>query len=121
MCGTDIVAARPEAQKEGDRLGEGQSEVTDMLINLLHAPVKPSAISGGVYNGEGLAPVPRKMAKKIWQREFVDMGELLPEFWVQTGEGKSGLPQSRVRVIAEIFIWIQGSHHSAVSLHDNDC
>ena len=50
-CCTDIMGARPEAQREGDRLGEGQPEVTDMLTNLLQVPVEPSAILGGDRGG----------------------------------------------------------------------
>ena len=41
----------------------------------------------GIHVGEGLPPVPRKLADKIWRWEFVDMAELLPEFLV-SGEGR---------------------------------
>ena len=71
--GTDIATARPEARRERNRLEEGQPEVTDMLTNLLQAPVEPSAVFGGVYIGEGLAPSPANWPEKIWQWEFVDM------------------------------------------------
>ena len=35
----------------------------------------------GVYIGEVLPPVPKKLAEHIWQGEFIEMGELLPETW----------------------------------------
>ena len=45
----------------------------------------------GVYLGEGLPPVPVKLAVKIRKGEFVEMGELLPEFWSSTkGEEELG-------------------------------
>ena len=45
---------------------------------------------GGVSIGEGLAPVPWKMAEKIWRWEFVEMGDLLPENgMLRTEEGSS--------------------------------
>ena len=33
----------------------------------------------GVSIGESMAPVPRKMAEKIWRWEYVELGDLLPE------------------------------------------
>ena len=35
----------------------------------------------GMYMGEGVTPVSVKLAAKIRNRESVDMGKLLPEFW----------------------------------------
>lgn len=35
----------------------------------------------GVYIGEALPLVPKKLAEHIWQGEFIEMGELLPETW----------------------------------------
>ncbi len=37
--------------------------------------------SDGVYVGDGLAPVPAKLAARIRRGEYINMGELLPEFW----------------------------------------
>ena len=37
----------------------------------------------GIYVGEGMTPVQKKLADKIWRWEFVDMGELLPDSWTQ--------------------------------------
>ena len=59
----------------------------------------------GVYVGEGVAPVPKKVAEKIWRWDFVEMSELLQEFWVLAGE-REGLPR-RTRVVADIFTWVQ--------------
>lgn len=36
--------------------------------------------SGRVYLGEGITPVPAKLARKIRLGEYIDMGKLLPEF-----------------------------------------
>ena len=37
--------------------------------------------SAGIYVGEGLLPVPAKLAEKITRWEFMDMAELLSKFW----------------------------------------
>ena len=45
-----------------------------------------------ILSSNGLPPVPPRLASKIFQREFIEMGELLPEFWgvgrEETGERK---------------------------------
>ena len=40
-----------------------------------------SAKLPGLYVGEGLPPVPVKLVEKIHKWEFVDMAEMLPEYW----------------------------------------
>ena len=50
--------------------------------------------TAGAYVGDGMPPVPAKLAAKIWRWEFVEMGELLPEFWAgpkeEAEQGTSG-------------------------------
>jgi len=58
----------------------------------------------GVYVGEGVAPVQRKLAVKIWRWDFIEMSELLPEFWGLADE-RECLPR-RTRVVADIFTWM---------------
>lgn len=63
----------------------------------------------GVYVGEGMAPVPKKLAEKIHRWEYVEMGELLPEFWAgPKEEGESKSTQSRrPRKVTDITTWAQ--------------
>ena len=63
----------------------------------------------GIHVGEGLPPVPRKLAEKIWRWEFVDMAELLPEFWSRgkDEENSSKQPVRRTRKVTDIFTWVQ--------------
>ena len=71
--------------------------------------------STGVYIGEGLPPVPQKLAERIRRWEFIDMAELLPEFWGLTPsakepEGKPNPQQTagrRPRRVTDIASWIQ--------------
>lgn len=59
-----------------------QTSAAAMLANLL--PLANPSLqlpTGGVYMGDGIPAVPVKLAAKIRRGEFVDMGELLPEFW----------------------------------------
>ena len=67
---------------------------TSLMANIL--PFASSVLaspSQGVYVGEGLPPVPLKLAKKIQRREFVEMAQMLPEFWpslhLEESEGSS--------------------------------
>ena len=69
----------------------------------------------GVYIGEGLPPVPQKLAERIRRWEFIDMAELLPEFWGSTPSTKEpgGKPNPqqiagrRARRVTDIASWIQ--------------
>ena len=54
--------------------------------------------TAGVYVGEGLPPVPEKLAVKIRAWKFVDMAEMLPEYWVEASkdyEASSSSTQSQ--------------------------
>ena len=42
----------------------------------------------GVYIGEGLPQVPQELAERIRRWEFIDMVELVPEFWGSTPSTK---------------------------------
>ena len=65
--------------------GSSSSQIANMQQDL---PAKGSASSeegssvqqGSMYVGDGLPPVPAKIAAKIGYWEFIEMYELLPEF-----------------------------------------
>ena len=66
--------------------------------------------SEGVYVGDGIPTVPEKLATKIRRGEFIDIGELLPEFWTLKGEdGEAGRDTKlrRTRKVTDIFTWLQ--------------
>ena len=64
-----------------------------------------------VFIGQGLPPVPKKLASKIESGEFVDMSELLPDRLgcsrTLTPEDKSGGTKSKKRAVANILEWIK--------------
>ena len=76
-------------------------------------------VVGGVYVGDGRPPVPPKLAAKIRRWEFVDMGELLTEFWSgpKEDEPTSRRPATgrRSRKVTDILTW------GAVLLHIRQC
>ena len=87
-----------------------------LMCNLLPTigQSKDASLSAGIYVGEGLLPVPAKLAKKITRWEFVEMAELLPEFWSTPSpkepSSSSTMRQSasrRRRVVTDIATWIQ--------------
>ena len=63
-----------------------------------------------MYIGEGLPPVPAKLAERIVRWEYIEMSEMLPEFWMQTmldePDSKPAAAHRR-RQVTEIFTWIQ--------------
>ena len=66
--------------------------------------------SEGVYIGDGIPPIPDKLATKIRRGEFVEMGELLPEFWslkAEDGEPNRDSKPRRTRKVTDIFTWLQ--------------
>ncbi len=86
-----------------------------MMANLLPITTLPSATkSSGIYIGEGIPPVPEKLAGKIRRWEFVDMAELLPELWGSSpakSDEVSGSQQPatgrKKRKISDIWMWLQ--------------
>ena len=81
------------------------------LLNLL--PLASPTLrlpTAGAYVGDGMPPVPAKLAAKIRRWEFVEMGELLPEFWVapRDGEGDNKVRRARQgRKVADLCTWLQ--------------
>ena len=58
------------------------ASISGLHVGEGEAPVPALTSDPGVYVGEGAAPVPKKLADKILRWEFVEIGELLPEFWL---------------------------------------
>ena len=55
-------------------------------------------------------PVPTKLAAKMKRGEFIEMAELLPEFWFSTREddhSKQEAKSRRARSVQDIFTWLQ--------------
>lgn len=64
----------------------------------------------GIQVGEGMAPVPKKLAEKIWKWEFVEMSEMVAESWSQKlDEPSAGLVavNRRRRPVTELIPWVQ--------------
>ena len=59
----------------------------------------------GVYVGEALSPVPRKLADRIQAWEFVEMSQLFPEFWIDEKGTTSN--SRRKRPVTELNTWLQ--------------
>ena len=60
----------------------------------------------GIYVGEGLPPVPPKLAKKISAGEYVEMEELLPEMCTRE-DSEPGAKRRCSRRSFDIFTWLQ--------------
>ena len=69
------------------------------------------ASEAGTYVGDGMPPVPARLAAKIQRWEFVEMGELLPEFWAGLKEPEGGPAKERWarqgRKVTKVITWVQ--------------
>lgn len=97
------VTTRPASDRDS------ASVVCNLLPSL--GVLQDPAGFAGVYVGEGLLPVPAKLAEKIVKWEFVDMGELLPEFWAAATSKDASNPKApasrRKRAVTDIASWTQ--------------
>jgi hypothetical protein len=81
-----------------------------MLAAVSQSPQRRDDGEQGVSIGEGLAPIPRKIAERIWRWEFVEMGDLLPENGMLRTEDGSSNPlgvMRRRRQITDVLTWVQ--------------
>ena len=77
----------------------------------LETPKRASGDTHGAYVGEDFLPVPAKLAYKICQGDFIEMGELLSEFWSAPREDDGGTPRPdggrrRSRLVTDMFTWL---------------
>ena len=95
--------------------GGNDAEITPIVTNLLPlSSLGSKARSAGVYVGEGLPPVPEKLAAKIWAWKFVDMAEMLPECWHEPAKDEESTSSStptvqprRRKKVTDINVWLQ--------------
>ncbi len=84
---------RPTINSLGSREEEGVSDDEKVLP------------SEGVYV---VPPVPQKLAELIRRGGYVEMGELLPEFWsAPNEEAKKEEKGRRTRKVRDIFTWLE--------------
>ena len=89
---------------------------SSLMCNLLPSVGQSADLTGqaGIYVGEGLLPVPAKLAERIARWEFTEMAELLPEFWTPLNPRETSsnpaTTQSgtrRKRAVTDIATWLQ--------------
>ena len=81
------------------QMGTNQNKVTWGLDN-------------GTYVDDGLPPVPQRMVDRVHKGEYIEMGDMLPEFWVAPREGKEATAQRLARnrgrrQTQDICVWSQ--------------
>ena len=78
---------------------KGAAEATEFWKQALGSPDnnKERKEESGVYVGEGLPPIPMKLAQRIWRWEYIDKAEMLPELWARRGDDNlTKAPTTRV-------------------------
>ena len=114
----------PRGEKSDSETVPPGTSTTPLLVNLLPLTnASQTLTTKGVYVGDGLPPVPSKLALKIRRGDYVDMGELLPEFWSpQKDDNDVARPEvkaRRSRKVTDIFTWLQcfGTYVSVRTTH----
>ena len=69
-------------------------------------PSAPVAVAG-VLLGDGLAPLPPKLIKRIQQLEFVEMADLLPEAWLLEESTMEAQLRRQKGPVTDILVWVQ--------------
>ncbi len=77
LAGLPLVEGTPSSGRMEDQASRAAA-----TLNLLPlASASPKLPATGTYIGDGMPPVPSQLTVKILWWEFVEMGELLLEFW----------------------------------------
>lgn len=86
--------------KEVDPRSNDGRDRTLMIDTLPKRTIRPTAqhTDGGVYVGEGLPPIPQRVAKRIVKGDFVEMEELLPELWPAAHQESEGMVKKNRRL-----------------------
>lgn len=116
----NIITIEPSqiqaGQKEGKSvLDESARIIANMLSDM--APegeaTRPKAESTlkATFLGDGLPPIPARLAERICRWEYVDMSDLLPEFWpdqkAEEGTAKRVNRSSAKKRVQDINVWLQ--------------
>lgn len=110
LSNVDLVDA--PAGDEG-RDGSTSRVMSNMLQDLSSKEAEgPIPKPKGIYIGDGLPPVPARVADKITKWEFIEMHEMLPEFWAQKTDeaGGKASTSSKARArkrVQDINVWLQ--------------
>ena len=111
--GTLPAAGLPGPSGELSADAHTSPSVAAAMCNLLSVGGdSQSAKLPGLYVGEGLPPVPVKLVEKIHKWEFVDMAEMLPEYWGTAQNSKAETSFGNMRPAAkkkvtDIMSWVQ--------------
>lgn len=82
-----------------------------LMVNLLpQANTVLASGTQGVYVEKSMPPVPSKLAAKIQWGAYVDIEELLPEFWAPAREENQPMQEAKAQwacSVQDIFAWLQ--------------
>ena len=79
-------------------------------INAIPLSQPMSDAQAGLYLGAGIVPIPANLARKIWNLEYVELSQLLPEAWLFEDQPRNHCcekKQTRKAEIKSIFVWLQ--------------
>ena len=103
-------------QKEGNSvLNESARTIANMLSNMVPeseaTPPKAESTPRAKFLGDGLPPILAKLTERIRRGEFIDLFDLLPEFWpdqnAEEGTAKRANRLSAKKRVQDINVWLQ--------------
>ena len=103
-------------QKDGKSvLDESPHTLANMLSGLTPEgeATRPKAESTlkATFLGDSLPPIPAKLTERICRWEYIDMSDLLPEFWpdqkAEEGTAKRANRSSAKKRVQDINVWLQ--------------
>ena len=103
---TDLVAVNT-FDPHGGLWPQECNPAPSTLAALLPNQQKTPSAGLPTHIGEGLPPVPARLAAKILRHEFVEMHELLPEFWHNHKGGKAGDRAKSKKRALDLKVWLQ--------------
>ena len=95
---------------DGDSLAADSARtISNMLKDLTPDGGKEETPKpAGIYLGDGLPPVPARLAGRIGRWEFIEMVDLLPEFWSTLKPGESSAKRTKAKKrVQDINVWLQ--------------
>ena len=104
---TDLIAVNT-FDPDGGPGPQESNPAPSALAALLPNQQKTPSAGSLTHIGEGLPPVPARLAAKILRHEFVEMHKLLPEFWQDHKEGGKAGDRAKAKGRAlNLKVWLQ--------------
>ena len=110
-----VEPSQIQAEQGKSPLDEPACTIANMLSSLTQEGEavchKAEPTPKGTFLGDGLPPIPAKLTERICRWEYIDMSDLLPEFWpdqkAEEGTAKRANRSTAKKRVQDINVWLQ--------------